>query len=127
MISKLTCYIKVVPEASACIEEYPSHLIPKDHSGICKFDGKDDENYQKVSEVLQGWVRELGKPPIAKEVRSPAIKPRTARGSIHLLIDIELFEYSSCSVFWEVYREHCDRTNKHGRWDSSLGRWDFYY
>jgi hypothetical protein len=60
-----------VPEASACLEEHPSHLIPEDHVGICKFDGKDDESYQKVSDVLQAWVRELEIPSVTREVRSP--------------------------------------------------------
>ena len=72
-------HVKVVPEASACLEGHPSHLIPEDHLGICKFNGKDDENYRKVSDVLQAWVRELETPSTMREVGSPAVKPETEK------------------------------------------------
>lgn len=58
---------KIVPEASATFSGYPSLSIHADHDGICRFEGKEDENYRKVSEILQRWTNELGEP--SKEER----------------------------------------------------------
>ena len=70
------CRVKIVSEASACLQGYPNLSIPADHSRMCKFDGKDDESYQKVSDVLQRWTRELGEPePPAEEVGNPIGTP----------------------------------------------------
>lgn len=50
---------KIVPEISACLRPYPRHEVPTDHFEMCKFDGKYDKTYQKVSNLLQEWVLDL--------------------------------------------------------------------
>jgi hypothetical protein len=51
-----------IPKASACLAGYPSLSIVADYTGICRFEGKYDGNYIKVSEILQRWVKELRDP-----------------------------------------------------------------
>jgi hypothetical protein len=53
--------IKVVPQSSACLEQYPSHRIPKNHTDMCKFAGKHDESYRKLLETFQAWIKDMGK------------------------------------------------------------------
>jgi hypothetical protein len=57
---------KIVTETSACIPGYPRTLVEADHSAMCKFQSKDDNNYKKVSGVLIKWVTELERAPKSK-------------------------------------------------------------
>jgi hypothetical protein len=41
-------------------------MIEADHSAMCKFQSKDDNNYKRVSGVLVRWMMELERPPESK-------------------------------------------------------------
>ncbi|KAH0542301.1 hypothetical protein FGG08_003328 [Glutinoglossum americanum] len=65
---ELTCFFEelplkaigiIVPEESACLPGYESLSIHADHSGMCKFRGRSDGGYRRVSGVLARWAREL--------------------------------------------------------------------
>jgi len=51
----------IVDESSATLSGYESILLNGNHSEICKFASRDDENYTKVVEHLMKWTRELKK------------------------------------------------------------------
>lgn len=55
-------------EESACLSGKPRLSLYADHSAMCKFEGKDDENYVKVIGVLERWARAIRSPPVADEV-----------------------------------------------------------
>ena len=57
---------KIVTETSACIPGYPRTMVEADHSAMCKFQSKDDNNYKRVSGVLVRWMMELERPPESK-------------------------------------------------------------
>ena len=57
---------KIVTETSACIPGYPRTMIEADHSAMCKFQSKDDNNYKRVSGVLVRWMMELERAPESK-------------------------------------------------------------
>ncbi|KAF2183348.1 hypothetical protein K469DRAFT_728103 [Zopfia rhizophila CBS 207.26] len=64
---------KIVPESSACLAGYPAMPIHADHSGMCKFEDKEDPNYRKVAGVLKRWIQELGTPSTEPKVEQVAI------------------------------------------------------
>ena len=39
---------KIVPKESAIVLGYPSQSLHADHGDICKYEDKDDTNYQKI-------------------------------------------------------------------------------
>ena len=57
---------KIVTETSACIPGYPRTMVEADHSAMCKFQSKDDNNYKRVTGVLVRWMMELERPPESK-------------------------------------------------------------
>ena len=64
---------KIVTETSACISGHPRMMLEADHSGMCKFQSKDDNNYKRVSGVLIRWVTELERPPKSTEEEKVSI------------------------------------------------------
>ena len=57
---------KIVTETSACIPGHPRTMVEADHSAMCKFQSKDDNNYKRVSGVLMRWITELERAPESK-------------------------------------------------------------
>jgi hypothetical protein len=41
-------------------------MVEADHSAMCKFQSKDDNNYKRVSGVLVRWMTELERSPESK-------------------------------------------------------------
>ncbi|KAF2494496.1 hypothetical protein BU16DRAFT_463425, partial [Lophium mytilinum] len=61
---------KIVPDTSAILDRYPTIGILADHSGMTKYEGRNDNNYQKVLHELKKWVKDS------------AVKPRTESSSV---------------------------------------------
>jgi hypothetical protein len=41
-------------------------MVEADHSAMCKFQSKDDNNYKRLSGVLMRWITELERAPESK-------------------------------------------------------------
>ena len=61
LVGLLIYRTQIVPKDSATIPGYPCLSIHADHRSMCKYAGKDDSNYQKVSGFLRRWAEDIRK------------------------------------------------------------------
>ena len=52
----------IVPKESACLLAYPESSIHENHSDMCKFEGPEDDAYQRIIPLLERWAKELRAP-----------------------------------------------------------------
>lgn len=59
---------QIVPEESACLAGKQRLSLYADHSEMCKYEDKEDQNYRLVVDVLGRWARAAGSPKLDGEV-----------------------------------------------------------
>ncbi|PSK36144.1 hypothetical protein B9Z65_5959 [Elsinoe australis] len=93
---RITCFYEdldtrgvgaVVPKHSAILPAYTAISIHGDHTGMTKFSDATDTGYQRVSNELWRWVRDVNRLRSAKRVDMPSISPVPAPKASPLMIE----------------------------------------